>query len=108
MGNSSEETKMKRLVHIAILSLSVLLCTSCEASAQPKVDFERVFSGVELEQPVWLEQHPNDDDTWFAIEQEGRIVSWDAKKQKKRVALDLVKSVRDGGERGLLGMAFHP
>lgn len=99
---------MKRPILTAVLALIALLSTACEAKAQPKVAFERVFSGIALEEPVWAEQHPTDPKTWYAIEQEGRIVSWNADAPKKRVALDLVKSVQDGGERGLLGMAFHP
>jgi glucose/arabinose dehydrogenase len=90
------------------LTAAIFLLTACEATANPVVSFERVFDEVALEQPVWLEQHPTDDGLWYAIEQEGRIVSWRADTQKKRVVLDLVKSVKDGGERGLLGMAFHP
>lgn len=58
----------------------------------------------DLRAPVLLVADP-DGGADFVVEQRGRLVRLDA---DRSVALDLRSNVRYGGERGLLGLAFHP
>ncbi len=86
--------------------------TSCLAGARPPRDaavtLERAFANLSFEAPLWLEQEPGGD-RWFVIEQAGVVrafVGDDA--QDTQVVLDVRDRVESGGERGLLGLAFHP
>ncbi len=80
-------------------------------AAPPKktdVELQRRFEHAKLSLLVWVEQHPKSAKTWFALEQRGTLSRFDADGGKKQIALDITDRVRYGGERGLLGMAFHP
>lgn len=44
----------------------------------------------------------------YIAEQNGRVVRFDTKTKAKSTALDLTGSTGASGERGLLGLAFHP
>lgn len=57
-----------------------------------------------LEQPVFFTEN---DDRDYIVDQEGRIWSL-ASGEDPTVALDIRERVDFGGERGLLGLAFHP
>ena len=65
-----------------------------------------------LRNPVFLAAAPGDPERLFVIEQPGviRIVRTTASEARlaERPFLDIQDRVRFGGERGLLGMAFHP
>ena len=72
---------------------------------------ERAFSNLpEFENPVLMLQAPGDGSTWYVVEQAGRIQAFtnDTAVASTRPFIDIVSSVRSGGEMGLLGMAFHP
>ena len=64
--------------------------------------------------PVALLQPPNDNSQWYVLEQAGRIYRFEnnATVSTRQLVADLRDNnggpVLDGGERGLLGMAFHP
>ena len=64
-----------------------------------------VVSG--LESPLFLTA-PRNDARLFVIEQPGRIRIVKGGRLLSEPYLDLTSSVSYGGERGLLGMAFHP
>lgn len=66
---------------------------------------EQVASG--LEQPVYLTA-PEGDDRLFVVEQTGAVVVIEDGAVRDQPFLDLSDRVGFGGERGLLGMAFHP
>jgi glucose/arabinose dehydrogenase len=72
---------------------------------------ERAFSNLPtFEKPVLMLQAPGNGSTWYVVEQVGRIRAFDndATVASTRLFIDIVSSVRSGGEQGLLGMAFHP
>jgi uncharacterized repeat protein (TIGR03806 family) len=75
-----------------------------------EIDFERVFASVQLTDPVGMFQAPGDDTHWYVIEQAGRVKRFDATVAEPTadIVLDITGPVASGGERGLLGMAFHP
>ena len=60
--------------------------------------------------PVFVTYAPGDDDHLFVVEQTGRIRVLDLNTNQYRTAplLDVRGQISTGGERGLLGLAFHP
>jgi hypothetical protein len=79
----------------------------------PETSFTRadgiklVVAGDGFEQPLFLCQAPGDA-RLFVVEQPGRIRWIENARASNEVFLDLTDRVRAGGERGLLGLAFHP
>lgn len=75
-------------------------------------DVQRVFDQISFSSPVALMQAPGDNSRWFAVEQSGviRVFDNDPNVVQGAVAVfvDISGRVTSGGERGLLGMAFHP
>jgi glucose/arabinose dehydrogenase len=73
---------------------------------------ERVFEQVSMLQPVAMLQALGDTSRWFVVEQQGvvRVFPNMANVTNADVGVfaDIRTRVVDGGERGLLGMAFHP
>ena len=92
-------------MRLLILAFAALLASAAPTLAQPAIAARTVFEG--LEQPVFLTS-PADDPRLFILEQTGRIrVAVDGELQEQPF-LDLRDEVAAGGERGLLGLAFHP
>ena len=58
--------------------------------------------------PLFLTVSPDDTNRLFIVEQGGRILVVKAEKVLATPFLDITKKVSAGGERGLLGLAFHP
>jgi glucose/arabinose dehydrogenase len=60
--------------------------------------------------PVLALQEPGDPSSWYVVEQAGRVLRFanDPGAAAVDTVLDLRSHVTSGGERGLLGMAFHP
>ena len=62
----------------------------------------------DLESPVFLTHAGDGSGRLFAIEQPGRIRVLDRSVLLATPLLDITERVLSGGERGLLGLAFHP
>lgn len=75
-------------------------------------DVQRVFDQISFSSPVALMQAPRDNSRWFAVEQSGIIRVFDNDQNVVQanvdVFVDISGRVTSEGERGLLGMAFHP
>ncbi len=71
-----------------------------------------VFQQVALQSPVAMLQAPGDASRWFVVEQQGIVRVFpntpNVSNADVRVFADIRSRVVSGGERGLLGMAFHP
>jgi glucose/arabinose dehydrogenase len=92
-----------------LISLYVLLFPSAQIFSQDVI-FERVYPGVSIANPVDL-QHANDGSgRIFVVRQTGIIfvLGSDQSLTSAPVFLNIKSRVRSGGERGLLGLAFHP
>ncbi len=76
------------------------------ASSQPALTTVRVASG--LKRPLFLCSPPGDLERLFIVQQGGRIAILRGGKILPRPFLDLSSKISSGGERGLLGLAFHP
>jgi glucose/arabinose dehydrogenase len=70
----------------------------------------QVFPALTFNGLVSLQQAPADATRWFAVEQPGVIRQFanDPGAATSSVFLDITDRVVSGGERGLLGIAFHP
>lgn len=73
--------------------------------APVQLALEEVATG--LQQPVYLTS-PADDGRLFVVEQSGRIRIVANGQLLPQPFLDISSRVSSGGERGLLGLAFHP
>ena len=94
--------------------IAALAVPACSHGAQPpERSFARadgirlVVAGDGFEQPLFLCQAPGDA-RLFVVEQPGRIRWIENGRASNEAFLDLTDRVRAGGERGLLGLAFHP
>jgi len=74
--------------------------------AQPQVSLEPITSG--LEAPVLLTHAGDGSGRIFIVEQRGRIRSVRDGQLLPQPYLDLSGKIEFGGEKGLLGLAFHP
>jgi len=76
----------------------------------PTIEVARVFPSLAFDDLVSLQQAPGDATRWFAVEQPGVIRQFanTAGAASSGVVLDITDQVVSGGERGLLGLAFHP
>lgn len=77
-------------------------------SGSERVDLAGTIELVELarfERPVDLVARPGDD-ALYVVQQRGTIVRWTIDDGGRTTALDVTASISDGGEQGLLGLAF--
>ena len=84
---------------------TMLMMAAGIASAQDRLAVEIVASG--LDNPVHLAA-PAVDQRLFIVEQPGRIRIVRDGRLLPKPFLDITSKVGSGGERGLLGLAFHP
>jgi hypothetical protein len=68
------------------------------------------FEHLTFEQPVELQSPEDSTERIFVVEQKGviRVFPNDKDAKDAPVFLDIEKKVESGGEKGLLGLAFHP
>jgi glucose/arabinose dehydrogenase len=100
----------------------LLLVVGCDASngqqkkaqtppgASPNYKLAVAFPNLTFDQPVELTSPDDGTDRIFVLAQKGQIQVFANKGDTKNAAvfLDISAKVVSGGERGLLGLAFHP
>jgi glucose/arabinose dehydrogenase len=84
----------------------LIAASSTGAAAQDPLRLEPVVQG--LEQPVFMTHAGDGSERLFVVEQAGRILIVDAGELLAEPFLDISNDVSSGGERGMLGLAFHP
>ncbi len=87
--------------------------STCLAGEEPSIALatQTVFAGVSpFSSPILMLQEPASSARWYVVQQGGVVYDFDNQPTvaTKRVFIDLASTVASGGERGLLGMAFHP
>jgi glucose/arabinose dehydrogenase len=92
-----------RVLGIGFLAI-VLAASGAMADDPPHLALRQIASGVPS--PVSI-AHTNDS-RLFVVEQTGRIAIWDGTHVLTAPFLDISTLVSCCGERGLLGLAFHP
>ncbi|MEM7236010.1 MAG: PQQ-dependent sugar dehydrogenase, partial [Planctomycetota bacterium] len=105
---------MRRVVFFAVVCTFVapqLHAVDCEGV--PAVDGTNITLELvsdDLDDPVDIVAAPGDEDRIFVVEKDGRIriIELAGDRLIPRAFLDIAGRVRAGGERGLLGLAFHP
>jgi glucose/arabinose dehydrogenase len=97
---------VQELFHIMIrnLVLAVLFCGVSAQAAQPQLKLQTVASGLDM--PLGI-VHAGDSRLFFVL-QRGLIVIYDGTRVLATPFLDVRLLVSCCGERGLLGLAFHP
>ncbi|HXG68518.1 MAG TPA: PQQ-dependent sugar dehydrogenase [Blastocatellia bacterium] len=76
------------------------------AQSGPRIELEPVLSG--LTSPLYVTSARDGSDRLFIVEQPGRILVLQPGATTATVFLNIAEKVSFGGERGLLGLAFHP
>jgi uncharacterized repeat protein (TIGR03806 family) len=77
-------------------------------TADDTISLQR-YTNLTFAFPIAMLQAPNDSSRWFVVEQAGVVRTFPATNPtSSTVFIDIAGRVIDGGERGLLGMAFHP
>ena len=108
---------MSRIPAIGLLALAIVGGCGGDGDGatmpppQPTgIQVTRVYPALTFTNPVLAVQPPGDDARWFVVEQAGRVLAFDnlATVTATSEFIDITARVQDGGERGLLGMAFDP
>jgi glucose/arabinose dehydrogenase len=115
MSVSRAQTKRPHLVYdqfhersSALLALIFSIATfiASPAAAAPAVTLQEVASG--FQSPVELVHSGDGSGRLFVVEQPGRIKLIQGSGAASAAFLDISSIVSSGGEKGLLGLAFHP
>jgi len=88
------------------LAIGLITAGGGMAEGQETIRLEPVVDG--LVRPVFVTHAGDASERLFIVEQEGRILVLHADGLEEEPFLDLVGKVLCCGERGLLGLAFHP
>lgn len=88
---------------ILILACSLVAISSI---SQPQVSFELAYSNFSL--PVDIATPNDDTDRLFIVEKNGLIYIIEDGVRQNDPFLDIISRSSSNGERGLLGLAFHP
>jgi glucose/arabinose dehydrogenase len=116
---------MKKFLSIYFFGFAVIIagCNSINAeqskhtpaandtsSIADKYSLEVAFPNLKFDDPVELTSPNDNTNRIFVIEQKGviRVFSNKADEKNAAVFLDIVSKVESGGEKGLLGLTFHP
>jgi len=77
-------------------------------SADDSISITR-YTNLSFSSPIAMLQAPGDNSRWFVVEQGGVVRTFPTSNPSASTAyIDISGRVDDGGEMGLLGMAFHP
>ncbi|HKL19219.1 MAG TPA: PQQ-dependent sugar dehydrogenase [Halalkalibaculum sp.] len=108
---------------LSLSLLLILLLTGCPGSDQPTdpngddpptgpvtYQTENAFPNLSFSQPLFLTNAGDGSNRLFVVEQGGtiRVFENDASTSSMSTFLDISGRLSSGGERGLLGLAFHP
>src|SRR3989442_1313867 len=92
--------------HCSLLLTLIFSATLLRAQTPSRVSLVPLLSG--WAQPVFLTTAKDGTNRRFIVEQAGRIRVLQAGATASTIFLDITSRVLSGGERGLLGLAFHP
>lgn len=111
---------MKATLRLTFIPLAIVVSVlACKSDApeviedrfpEDSIDSKDIFPALRFSQPVDLVQAPGDSSRFFVVEQGGviKVFSNAENVSSSATFLDIKSKVRSGGERGLLGLAFHP
>ncbi|MBO9612386.1 MAG: PQQ-dependent sugar dehydrogenase [Dyadobacter sp.] len=112
---------MKAILRLTLVPLAIAFAFIACKSDDPEtphdpelpentIDSKDAFPALIFSQPVDLLQAPGDSSRFYVVEQGGvvKVFSNVENVSSSSTFLDIKSKVRSGGERGLLGLAFHP
>ena len=91
---------------LVLAGAAALVAGSILAAGSAGTEFRRVVFARGFQAPVLLTHAPGDAGARYVVEQPGRVIR--VRSGRRTVLLDIRRNVEYGGERGLLGLAFHP
>lgn len=96
---------MRRIISFMIIAIHSL---TCNVTAQTTIQV--AFPNLTFNQPVDIQHAGDNSDRLFVVSQSGTISVFqnDPNVTSAKVFLNITDIVVSGGERGLLGLAFHP
>ena len=94
----------RRRFFVGAVLIALALGGVARADATPTV---RLVKVTEVSKPTDIASRAGDTGLYIT-EQDGRVVRYDMKTKSKSTALDLTGTTGASGERGLLGIVFHP
>src|SRR5438105_4204631 len=103
---SMKSSKVFNPRFLALLFVSVFLNAAVMHASEGAIRLESVLQ--ELSSPVYVTNAHDGTQRLFIVEQAGRIKVLASGATTPSVFLDITSKVLFGGERGLLGLAFHP
>ena len=99
---------MRRPRTATLLVAAAFICFAVPAGANTATDpTARLVKVTTVVRPTDIASRANDTGLYIT-EQDGRVMRFDTSTKAKTTALDLTGSTGASGERGLLGLAFHP
>ena len=92
-----------------LLYVTIILCISV-ASLNAQFTLQNAFPNLTFSSPVFLTHSGDGTNRIFVIEQEGiiKVFPNSSNALLAKEFLDITDRVSYGGEKGLLGLAFHP
>jgi glucose/arabinose dehydrogenase len=98
---------MRRVI-VSLLAATIALVTLAPAQQPPgfQIELQPVLSN--LTSPVYVTHARDSTGRLFIVEQPGRVLVLQPGAATPALFLDITAKVLSGGERGLLGLAFHP
>ncbi len=101
----------RRLLILAVLLPAIFAMGRVEGQSLPKVALHPVFTRLECENLVWMEETPDGSDRFAIVGQDGHIFmvrkGEDGSEAKELLNLE-ERQLHVSLEQGLLGLAFHP
>jgi glucose/arabinose dehydrogenase len=91
---------------LAGLAVGALLVGAAGSAPAAGSAFQRSVFARGFDSPVLITYAPGEPRTFYVVEQSGKIVRLAS--GRRTVFLDVTRGIEFGGERGLLGLAFHP
>jgi glucose/arabinose dehydrogenase len=91
-------------MHAALVA--VLLVAAPVAAQTPQIALQPVLTG--LAEPLFVTHAGDGTNRLFVVERGGRVLSLASGALSPSLFIDIGGKVLSGGERGLLGLAFHP
>jgi glucose/arabinose dehydrogenase len=88
------------------LAAATLLVSMAGSSTAAESAFRRAVFARGFDSPVLITYAPGEPRPYYVVEQSGKIIRVES--GRRTVFLDVTNGIDFGGERGLLGLAFHP
>ncbi|MBD3403442.1 hypothetical protein GF420_11140, partial [candidate division GN15 bacterium] len=108
-GGDMIDPHSRRLTRFLVLLVFVFLAATSTNAQNPDtltLSLQPVVTG--LSSPIFVTHAPTDSNRLFVLERAGTVRIIEDGSLLSRPMLDISDRVITGGERGLLGMAFHP